>query len=192
MAHTQKRQRGNGEVRYYVRWRFEDQERVRSFRRARDAKTFRRQIEHDDLVGVHVDPARGDIQFGVYAEAWLEARRRNDGRALAPRTRELHRHSARPVRPARPCKAVAQRHPHQKMSASSIPASPTRPARCKPRRPTDSCATCSRTYSASVNLARRSTPLSPHPSAAGLLRLQGEPDLQALLDTVDLSELDAG
>jgi integrase len=133
VAHIQKGQRGNGEVRYYVRWRFEDQERVRSFRRARDAETFRRQIEHDDLVGVHVDPAPGDIDFGVYAEAWLEGRRRNDGRALAPRTRELYRYQLDrfllPALAKRPLNAIRTEDVRKLHSRISDAASPLQAAK---------------------------------------------------------------
>lgn len=70
MAHIQKRKRG-GEVRYYVRWRIDGREKVRSFARARDAETFPRQVENDQVVGLQVDPSRGAVTLGAYAEEWL-------------------------------------------------------------------------------------------------------------------------
>jgi integrase len=95
VAHTQRRPVTDGTVRYDVRWRIAGRERQRSFARARDAEAFRRQVEHEELQGSRLDPARGAIHLGEYAETWLAQRRRTDGRPLAPRTVELYRDDLR-------------------------------------------------------------------------------------------------
>jgi integrase len=113
VAHIQKRQR-SGDVRYYVRWRIDGREKVRSFARARDAETFRRQVEHDQVLGLEVDPSRGAITFGAYAEEWLSGHRRADGRHLAPRTAELYRYQLDrfllPTLATRPLRSIRTEH----------------------------------------------------------------------------------
>ncbi len=128
MARIQRRKRGDGEVRYYVRWRIGDKERVRSFRRAKDAETFRRQVEHDQVLGIHMDPSRGEMLFGTYAEMWLHGRHRHDGRSLAPRTVEMYRYQLDrfllPALAQRPLKAIRTeevRQLHARIAEMSSP-----------------------------------------------------------------------
>ena len=132
MAHIQKRQRG-GEVRYYVRWRVEGREKVRSFSRARDAETFRRQVEHDQVLGLQVDPSRGAITFGAYAEEWLRSRRRADGRPLAPRTAELYRYQLDrfllPTLATRPLRSIRTEHVRDMHAGVCEQASPLQAAK---------------------------------------------------------------
>ena len=54
-------------------------------------ESFRRD-EHQELIGVSFDPKRAEISLRTYAESWLAAHRRVDGRTLAPRTKELYRY----------------------------------------------------------------------------------------------------
>lgn len=132
MAHIQKRQRG-GEVRYYVRWRVDGREKVRSFARARDAETFRRQVEHDQVLGLHVDPSRGAVTFGAYAEEWLRGRRRADGRPLAPRTAELYRYQLDrfllPALATRPLRSIRTEHVRDMHAGVCEQASPLQAAK---------------------------------------------------------------
>src|SRR6202171_4026978 len=92
MASISKRRTTKGEWRWDVRWRVDGKPKERAFRRAKDAETFKRQVESDELKGLTIDPSRGRIPFGEYAEGWLVTRRRVDGRPLAPRTIELYRY----------------------------------------------------------------------------------------------------
>jgi integrase len=106
MASIEKQRLANGEPRYNVHWRAGGRTMERTFRRAKDADAFKRQVEAEDANGAEVDPARGDVTFGEYAEGWLKDRRRLDGRPLAPRTRELYRslfdrHLIKPFGPKR-------------------------------------------------------------------------------------------
>ncbi len=91
MASVEKYQLANDEPRYNVHWRVGTRSMERSFRRPKEAEAFRRHIEAETANGGTVDPARGDMAFGDYAAQWMAERRRTDGRALAPRTRELYR-----------------------------------------------------------------------------------------------------
>jgi integrase len=91
MASIERQRLANGEPRYNVHWRAGGRTMERTFRRAKDADAFKRQVEAEDANGAVVDPARGDVTFAEYAEGWLKDRRRLDGRPLAPRTHELYR-----------------------------------------------------------------------------------------------------
>jgi integrase len=91
MASIEKYRTATGEPRYNVHWRIGNRSLERSFRRARDAEAFKRHVETEPDSTTTVDPARGVVLFGEYAEAWLSERRRTDGRPLALRTRELYR-----------------------------------------------------------------------------------------------------
>ena len=93
MASISKRRTTKGEWRWDVRWRVDGKPKERAFRRAKDAETFKRQVESDELKGLTIDPSRGRIPFAEYAEGWMVTRRRVDGgRPLAPRTIELYRY----------------------------------------------------------------------------------------------------
>jgi hypothetical protein len=92
VASVQKTQSSHGESRWVVRWRADGKDKERWFHKAKEAETFRRQVEALELQGTPFDPGRGAVLFGDYAEAWLAARRKVDGRPLAPRTRELYRY----------------------------------------------------------------------------------------------------
>ena len=92
MASISRRRTSKGEWRWDVRWRVDGKAKERAFRRAKDAETFKRQVESDELQGLTIDPSRGRIPFADYANGWLATRRRLDGRALAPRTVELYRY----------------------------------------------------------------------------------------------------
>ena len=74
MAYVTKRQRTAGESSYRVRWRDGDHQHERVFHRSEDAEAFRRQVEHDQVLGARTDPTRGKIRFGDYAETWLAER----------------------------------------------------------------------------------------------------------------------
>ncbi len=89
--HVTKSRTTEGEWRWRVCWRSEGRGRERWFRRAKDADAYRRKVESDQVNGTSVDPDRGAILFGHYAEDRLATRRRVDGRPLAPRTVELYR-----------------------------------------------------------------------------------------------------
>jgi len=92
MASITKRATSDGSWRWDVRWRAGGTPRERAFRRAKDAEVFKRQLEADEVKGLNLDPARGQMRFGAYAEDWLATRRKLNGRPLAPRTRELYRY----------------------------------------------------------------------------------------------------
>lgn len=83
-----------------------------SFARARDAETFRRQVEHDQVLGLQVDPSRGAVTFGAYAEEWRRGRRRADG-PPRPSDRRAVPLPARPLPPARSGHPAAALHPHR-------------------------------------------------------------------------------
>jgi integrase len=86
MAHVEKRRR-NGRVSYRARWRDPSgKERNKTFTRKLDADRFLLSIEDAKLRGAYVDPARGQIRFGEWAERWLEGKR-----ALKPSTRRDYR-----------------------------------------------------------------------------------------------------
>ena len=93
MAHIQKRKLASGEVRYDVRWRVNGKFRQRAFKRSADATTFLREVERQDLTGVSYDPKRAEMTLRAYAEEWLPARRKVDGRPLAPKTIEWYRYA---------------------------------------------------------------------------------------------------
>ncbi len=113
MASISKRRTTKGEWRWDVRWRVDGKPKERAFRRAKDAETFKRQVESDELKGLTIDPSRGRIPFGEYAEGWLATRRRVDGRALAPRTVELYRYMLEPLAPSRVRHRCLDQHPHR-------------------------------------------------------------------------------
>src|SRR6202042_3037214 len=63
----------------------------RTFPRSKDATNYKRKLEHDEMLGVVIDPQRTTMSLEVYAKQWSTARRKADGSPLAPRTRELYR-----------------------------------------------------------------------------------------------------
>jgi integrase len=128
VAYIQKRKQGGADARYHVRWRAGGLERARTFKRLKDAESFRRQVEHEQLLGIHIDPERGEMAFAQYAENWLRGRRRADGRPLAPRTHELYRYQLdRFLLPSLRTKALSSirtedvRGLHAKIAATASP-----------------------------------------------------------------------
>jgi integrase len=93
MAQIQKRILVSGGVRYDVRWRLPDGiVRNKTFRRFGDARDYKRELEHQTMVGVVVDPQRSAMTLEVYANQWLPDHRKVDGSPLAPKTQELYRY----------------------------------------------------------------------------------------------------
>lgn len=77
-----------GEPRWDVRWRNDAGRPLeRAFRTRKAADDFRRNVEHDELVGLVVDRRAGEETFGPYADRWVEARLVK-GKPLAPLTRQ--------------------------------------------------------------------------------------------------------
>jgi hypothetical protein len=90
MASIEKYKIASGKPRYTVRWRAEGRTHEKTFQRADSAENFKREVEARRDQPDLVDPSRGQMKFGQYADAWLAQRTRADGRPLAPRTRELY------------------------------------------------------------------------------------------------------
>lgn len=63
MASIRRRETKGGERRYDVRWKLGHRTVARTFKLKKDADTFRRQVEHDELRGIRLDPAGGRITF---------------------------------------------------------------------------------------------------------------------------------
>lgn len=91
MATINRRRTDKGEWRYDVRYRVNGRAIESAFKRRQDADAFRRKVDADEVRGVVVDPRHSSERLGEYAEKWLLARRRVDGRPLAPRTIEAYR-----------------------------------------------------------------------------------------------------
>jgi hypothetical protein len=73
MATVERRQQGDGPVRYRVRWRDDaGRQRSKTFARRRDADQWRTKVEHDVLAGTYIDPAAGRVTLRGYAEQWSE------------------------------------------------------------------------------------------------------------------------
>lgn len=74
MAHVTKRDTASG-PRYDVRWQLPDgKERRKTFKISKDANTYRRQVEADELRGVVTDPARNKITLAEMVDRWIKAR----------------------------------------------------------------------------------------------------------------------
>lgn len=71
MASIQKRTTAAGTLQYNVRWRRPDGKvSSRTFRRRADADAFRRQVEHDELRGLRIDPRGGRITLSAWWDLW--------------------------------------------------------------------------------------------------------------------------
>jgi integrase len=69
VASIHKRQTASG-PRYEVRHRVNGREVSRTFKRRAEADTYRRNVEHADLVGLAVDPRGAKITFDAWWEQW--------------------------------------------------------------------------------------------------------------------------
>lgn len=88
MAHVTKRTTRSGEARYDVEWRLVDGKvRTKTFSRRKDAEAFRARMETHKADGDAIDPRRGRVTFGAYAETWI-ANRLVNGRPLTPMTKQ--------------------------------------------------------------------------------------------------------
>lgn len=73
MATVERRQQGDGPVRYRVRWRDDaGKQKSKTFARRRDADQWRTKVEHDVLSGTYIDPSAGRVTLRMYAEMWVE------------------------------------------------------------------------------------------------------------------------
>lgn len=89
MASIQVRQAASG-ARYDVHYRLDGAQRKKTFQRRKDADSFKRKVESDELAGLLVDPRGGETIFGQYVEQWL-ATRVVRGRPLTSATRQGYR-----------------------------------------------------------------------------------------------------
>jgi integrase len=85
MASITKRSTESGK-RWDVSWRVEGREKSRTFKRLKDATTFRKQLDAAELVGIVVNPSSGNATVRLYAEQWIKTRLVK-GLPLAPMTR---------------------------------------------------------------------------------------------------------
>jgi integrase len=86
MSHVERRVQA-GRVSYRARWRDPSgRERKRSFNRKTDAQRFLVGIEDAKLRGAYVDPAKGKVGFGEWAERWFATTA-----DLKPATRRTYR-----------------------------------------------------------------------------------------------------
>ncbi len=74
MASITKRSTATGEIRYDVRARIGGRAVTKTFRRRRDADSWRTTLEADQLQGMAVDPRRSRVHLRDYAATWLEDR----------------------------------------------------------------------------------------------------------------------
>jgi integrase len=70
MASIEKRFTAGGSPRWEVRHRVRGREVSRSFRTRSDAVTYRRQVEHDELIGVGYDPKDAKVSLDVWWQKW--------------------------------------------------------------------------------------------------------------------------
>lgn len=105
VAFLRKRALGSGRTAYQVRWVDPlGVERSRQFRRLDDARTHKAKVEGQLSEGTYVDPARGKIRFGKYADQWLESRVARDS-TLRVYERDLRLH-IRPTLEGRPLNGI--------------------------------------------------------------------------------------
>lgn len=72
MAYLRRRTTAAGEVRYDVRWRLDNGEtRNQTFKTRRDADTFRRELEHEQVRGLALDPRSAQLPVAELAARWL-------------------------------------------------------------------------------------------------------------------------
>ncbi len=85
MATVEKRLR-NGRNRWYVRYRDPSgRQRTKTFDRRVDAERYLTTVESSKLTGSYVDPARGRVTVGEWADQWLHGQAH-----LKPSTRERY------------------------------------------------------------------------------------------------------
>ncbi|MCB0912262.1 MAG: tyrosine-type recombinase/integrase family protein [Propionibacteriaceae bacterium] len=81
--------RTNG--RYYARWRTPDgKSRSKAFARKRDAEAYLSGVEGAKTTGGYVDPARGRVKLGPWADDWLAGKTN-----LTPKTRDRYENAIR-------------------------------------------------------------------------------------------------
>jgi integrase len=96
MASIERRITAKGEPRWELRYRVRGREVSRTFRTRADAIACRRQIEHDDLIGVAFDPRSGKIKLDDWWEKWWPSTMHL---RVSTRTRDAVMYSAR-IKPA--------------------------------------------------------------------------------------------
>lgn len=80
-----KYQLASGDFGYEARIRIRGRTVSRKFRRYKQAEAWLRNKQAEKQKGISVDPRSGRVQFGAYAEQWLQTRLAN-GKPLAPMT----------------------------------------------------------------------------------------------------------
>ncbi len=92
MASIERKATAAGDPRWEVRHRVRGREVSRTFRTRADAIAYRRQIEHDELVGVAFDPKGGKITLDAWWEKWWPS---NVHLRISTRTRDAVMYNAR-------------------------------------------------------------------------------------------------